>query len=352
MFNEKLRLNKNIVFSNRIVVSPMCQYKAINGCPTEWHYHHLRNLIETGAGSLIVESTAISKTGRITNYDLCLYSKSHYLAHKKLIKYLKKVKDIPIFLQISHSGRKGSAEIPWIKKNKSLSSKYKWQTISPSAISRTKSWPIPKEMSLRDIKIVVNQFRRSAKYAFNAGYDGVEIHMAHGYLVHQFCSPISNVRKDEYGLQNKSYKFPLEIIKAIKKNIKKYKIVGARITGTDHLKKGIKIKDCEVLVKKLKKEGLDYVCVSSGGIIPITNLKYSKGFRFKMAREIKRRCNIITRTSGLINDYETIKKGLVDYKLDLVSIGRKLVQDKFFLVKENKLNIKNLINQYRQCLNN
>ncbi len=349
MFNQKLYFNKKTIFSNRISVSPMCQYKSLNGCPSDWHYHHLRNLMETGAGSLTVESTSVSKIGKITHSDLCLYNYSHYLEHKKLIRYLKKIRNIPIIIQLSHAGRKGSAEIPWQKKNKPLKQK-KWQTIAPSPISRAKGWPKPKEMSIKKIREVVKQFENSAKLAFKAGYDGVEIHMAHGYLIHQFCSPISNLRNDEYGLRKNKYKFPIEVIKSIKKIKPKYKIIGARVTGTDHLKKGIKISDAKNLINKLKKEGLEYVCVSSGGIIPITNLKSSKGFRFKISKEIKKDCKIITRTSGMINDFKTIKKFLKGSNVDFIAIGRKLVKDKFFLLNEKKLNLKYKLQQYKYCL--
>ena len=351
MINKKLILN-GVKFSNRVVASPMCQYMANNGCPTNWHYHHLRNLIETGAGSLVVESTAISKAGRITERDLCLYNLNHYKAHKNLVKYLKNIKKIPIILQLSHSGRKGSAEIPWAKKNQSLKSKKKWITFAPSALKRSKSWSIPKEMSLKEIIKVIKEFKISSKLAFRAGYDGVEIHMAHGYLIHQFCSPISNLRNDEYGLKKKNIKFKIEIIKEIKKIKPKFKIIGARVTGMDHLNKGIKIQDAVNLITQLKKVGLNYVCVSSGGIIPITNLKFFKGFRYNIAKEIKKRCKIITRTSGLINDYKTIQKFLVDGKIDLVAIGRKLIKNKFFLINERKMNIKNFIKQYKYCLKN
>tara|TARA_B100001029_G_C15031493_1_gene437274 strand:+ start:305 stop:1360 length:1056 start_codon:yes stop_codon:yes gene_type:complete len=351
MFNSKLYFNKRISLPNRISVSPMCQYKALNGSPGEWHYHHLRNLIETGAGSLTVESTAVSKVGKITHSDLCLYNHYHYLEHKKLIRYLKRIRNIPIIIQLSHSGRKGSTEIPWKKKNKTLNKK-KWQTLAPSSISRAKGWPRPKEMNLKKINEVIKQFENSAKLAFKAGYDGVEIHMAHGYLIHQFCSPISNLRNDQYGLKKKKYKFPIDIIKKIKKIKPKFKIIGARITGTDHLKKGIKLPDAKYLINLLKKEGLNYVCVSSGGIIPITNLKASIGFRFKMASEIKRDCKIITRVSGMINDYKTIHKFLKDSNVDFIAIGRKLIEDKFFLLNEKKLNVNYQLPQYKYCLKN
>ena len=153
-------------------------------------------------------------------------------------------------------------------------------------------------------------------------------------------------------MKKNKYKFPIEVIKEYKKIKPKYKIIGARVTGTDHLKNGIKISDAKNLINKLKKEGLEYVCVSSGGIIPITNLKASKGFRFKISKEIKKDCKIITRTSGMINDFKTIKKFLKKNNIDLVAIGRKLVQDKFFLLNEKKFNLNYQLPQYKYCLKN
>ena len=349
-------LINGVKFLNRIVISPMCQYMAKKGCPTEWHYHHLRNLLETGAGSLVIESTAVSQVGRITKKDLCLYNNNHFQSHKKLVIYLKKIRKIPIILQICHSGRKGSAEVPWIKKNQYLKSKDKWKTMAPSALARTKSWPIPKAMSKIEIKKVTNQFVATAKLAFKAGYDGVEVHMANGYLVHQFCSPISNIRQDEYGLSNYKYKFPKEIIKYIKAIKPKNKIIGARVVGHDHLLNGIESNDCIDLLKILKKEGLDYACISSGGIIPKTNIKFFSGFRIKMAEKIKKKSRLIIRTSGLIDNFSMLNKILKKDKIDLVAIGRKFINDKFYLYKynkvyrNNKINIQNELKQYKYCI--
>mgnify|MGYP001184262145 CR=1 FL=1 len=343
-------LNK-VKFLNKFTVSPMCQYSSLNGCPSEWHYHHLRNLIETGVGSMVVESTAVSKVGRITKKDLCLYNKKHLYSHKKLIKYLKKLRKIPIILQISHSGRKGSAEIPWIKKNKSLNKFHSWKTWAPSSIQRSKKWPKPKEMTKKDIEKVIDQFTHTAKLAFKAGYDGVEIHMAHGYLIHEFCSPVSNKRKDEYGIKGNNFKFQREVLRSIKKILPKNKIIGARVTGSDHLPQGIKVADCINLIQKLKQDGLDYVCISSGGIIPKTNMKFNKGFRLKMAKKIKEECKIFTRTSGCINDQKTLSLALKKYKLDSLALGRILIRDKYFLLKNKKLKLENELKQYNYCFN-
>ena len=348
MKNSKIKI-KNLTFQNKFFISPMCQYSSNNGNPSDWHYHHLRNLIETGAGGLVIESTSVSKIGKITVRDLCLYNKNHMKKHKDLLNNLKKIRNIPIILQISHSGRKGSAEIPFVKKNTPLKNNQKWKTVAPSPIRRHINWPLPKKLSISEIKKIVDEFQKSAKLAFLSGYDGVEIHMAHGYLVHQFCSPISNKRVDVYGTDK--YKFAIDILKAVKKITPKNKVIGARVTATDHLKDGLKIKDAIYFIKQLKKQGLNYVCVSSGGIIPITKMRQHKGFRIKFASLIKRKCKILTRTSGMINDEKTINKALKKFKIDFVAIGRKLINDKFFLYKLKGHSVKNnLVKQYKYCL--
>ena len=204
-------------------------------------------------------------------------------------------------------------------------------------------------MKISDIKKVIKKFEYSSCLAFKAGYDGVEIHMAHGYLLHQFCSPISNKRSDVYGLNDSKYEVHKKIIRSIKNILPKKKLIGARVTGDDHLPKGIKTKDCINLLDILKKEGLNYACISSGGIIPKTNMEFCPGYRLKMSNYIKKNSKVLIRTSGLINNHKILKKA--DKLLDLIAIGRKLVNDKYFLIKDKKY--KNLVvtpKQYKYCI--
>ena len=217
MIKKKIKLSKHKSLSNKIVVSPMCQYSSINGAPSEWHYKHLSNLIISGASMLILESTAVSKKGRITIKDLGLFNDFQEKKFKKLVKFLKKIKNIPICLQISHAGRKGSCNLPWVNLGKPLKKNY-WQTVS-SNIKKDLNWPKPKSASTKEIKKIISEFKNSSLRAFRAGFDGVEIHMAHGYLIHQFLSPIANHRNDLYGgsLENRC-RFALEIAESIKKN--------------------------------------------------------------------------------------------------------------------------------------
>ena len=289
MILKGIQIRKSFL-DNRVIIGPMCQYSAYKGMPSKWHYKHLGSLTKLGASLLMIESTAVSKSGRITRKDLELNNVAHSKAFFKLLKKIKK-NNTKIGIQISHSGRKGSSEIPWIKSNKSISkSKGGWLTYAPSPIRRSTNWPVPKKLSLKEIKKIKKNFVKSAKLANKADFDCLEIHMAHGYLLHQFFSQISNKRDDKYGgnLKNRS-RLLLEISKEIRRIWPDNKILGARVTGSDNLKGGIRIEDSIFLCKQLKKIGLDYVAVTSGGIIPKTNMKFFPGYQVKLAYKIKKK---------------------------------------------------------------
>jgi 2,4-dienoyl-CoA reductase-like NADH-dependent reductase (Old Yellow Enzyme family) len=335
MIKKQIKINNFFDLSNRVVVSPMCQYSSINGLVSEWHYAHLSKLILSGASMLILESTAVSKIGRITCSDLCLYNNSQLSSLKKLIKFLKKIKNIPICLQISHSGRKGSCNVPWIKSGKPLKKKF-WKTISSSDKKKDIGWPKPFSANLKNINKIISDFKNTATKAFKAGFDGIEIHMAHGYLIHQFLSPICNDREDKYGgnLENRC-RLAIEISKSIKKITPKDKFLGARITGSDHLKNGIEINDAIYLAKKLERVGLNYLCVSSGGIITKTNLNNKKkAYRVNLSKIIKENTkNILIGTTGKLDELTSLNKYLYLSKLDLAFIGRPFLKNPNWLYK-------------------
>lgn len=344
MIFKKLKIN-NTVLKNRIVVSPMCQYSSKNGSPSKWHYQHLNNLSATGASMVILESTAVDKIGRISRSDMCLYNNTHEKKLKNLIKFLKKKNDTKYGIQISHSGRKGSSYEPLIKHNSPLPKNKSWKTLAPSSLSRTKKWPKPMEMTKNQIKDIVNKFKNTSLRAKRIGFDCLEIHMAHGYLLHQFFSPISNKRNDEYGgsLKNRS-RLLLEIAKELRKIWPKNKILGARITGTDHLKGGLSVKDANNLAKSLKKIGLDYVSVSSGGIIPFTKMKQKEAFRLDIANKIKKNSKLMTTMSGMITEHDIADYILKNKKIDFITIARILIKNPRWIYQlAKKKNIKNII---------
>ncbi len=347
---KKLKIN-NLILKNRFVVSPMCQYSAKNGNPSKWHYFHLLKLALSGASTLMLESTAISNSGRISNKDLTLCNKSNENNFKKLLLFIKRFSDIKVGIQISHSGRKGSSCVPWIKPNFPLK-KGKWKTFAPSAIKRDKHWPVPNKLNLLQIKNIKNDFAKTAYRANNIGFDCLEIHMAHGYLLHQFFSKVSNKRNDKYGgsLENRT-KLLIEIAKDIRKIWPRKKILGARITGSDRLKEGNNVDDSIFLSKKLEKIGFDYICISSGGILPKTNLKQKKGFNIDIAKIIKKKTKMKIRTSGNITDINYANLLVKKKFVDLICIGRKFISDPNFLLKNKNFHNKkkSIPNPYIRC---
>ncbi len=352
MIFQNLKIN-NIKLKNRIVISPMCQYSSVNGSPSKWHYTHLENLSSTGASMVLIESTAVNKHGKITDADMCLYNNNHEKNLKKLIKFLKSKNNIKYGIQLSHAGRKGSSYVPWIKSNTPLPKSKSWKTFSASAISRSRKWPKPQQMTKLQIKTIIKNFKSSALRANRIKFDCLELHMAHGYLLHQFFSPISNKRTDEYGgsLKNRS-RLLNEIAHEVRKVWPKNKILGARITGTDHLKNGLTINDAIALAKNLKKIGFDYISISSGGILPITNMKQKEAFRVEMAKKIKNHSKLLTTTSGMITKHKISEKIIRNKEIDFITIARVIVKNPmwiFQLAKNN--NIKNYIpNQYKRII--
>jgi len=322
----------NRILKNRVFVSPMCQYSSNKfGSPSMWHYYHLSKLIMSNAGMLIIESTAVNPRGRITNRDLCLHTKKQRKDFLDLINFLKKInKNVPICVQLSHSGRKGSSKVPWIKNNAPLK-KNSWKTLAPSGVKKDKFWPKPKELNSFEIKNVINDFKSAIKFLKNSKIDGIEIHMAHGYLLHQFFSPLSNQRTDKYGgtLENRS-RFLLEIGKVARKSMPHSKILGARITGEDYSANGIKLKDSIYLAKNLEKIGFNYLCISSGGIDKILK-KDLKNYRVKLSQEIKKNVSIPVGTTGELDSYKFLNYSLKTKKIDFAAIGRRFLKDPMWL---------------------
>ena len=254
MLLNPIKINK-VKLLNRLVVAPMCQYSGIDGNPSKWHYGHLRQLVISGAGMLMIESTAVSNQGRISLKDLTLRNKKNEDSFKKIIKSLKKISKTAIGIQISHSGRKGSSKLPWVKSNTALKKNKSWITVAPSPISRDKKWPTPKMLQVKKINKIIDDFKSSAIRAKRAGFDCLEIHMAHGYLLHQFFSPISNKRTDSYGVNlNGRCKLLLKVLIEVRKVWPRNRILGARITGIDWLKGGVTLKDSIYLTKKLNQK--------------------------------------------------------------------------------------------------
>ena len=345
-----------LVLPNRLVVAPMCQYSAISGFPTEWHTGHLQRLAVSGAGMLMLESTAVTLDGRISKNDLAISSDRHGAELGQLLDSIRSVSEVAVGLQISHAGRKGSVHVPWENKGRFLeSTEGAWETVSASPERRDFDWPIPRELDVSGIANLIENFESASMRACKSGFDGLEIHMAHGYLLHQFLSPVSNKRKDAFGgsFSNRC-RLPLEIVSKVRKVWPKNRILGVRVTGDDWLDGGWTADDCVRLVRELKMLEVDYVCVSSGGILPITGLQLGSGYQVHLAEQVKKATNVITRTAGMIKSPYQANTIIRNSRADLVAIGRQLIEEPWFVARSaRELGRTPVIpKQYERCFSN
>ncbi len=309
----------------------MCQYSASEGSASDWHMIHLGNLALSGAGLLMIEATAVNAEGRITLNDLGLYSDENERALDRVLKACRTYSQgIAVGIQLAHSGRKGSAHVPWHGGGPLKSSEGAWITRAPSPISRDPAtWPAPHEMTLAEIEALKNDYVHAAKRAERLGIDLIELHMAHGYLLHEFMSPISNHRTDHYGgsLENRM-RLPLEIVTSVRSQWPTTKPMGARITGNDWMPDGITIEDAATFTERLKTAGLDYVCISSGGIIPITNMPSDTNYQIALAEHVKKKTSGITiQTVGRITSPQQAEEIISSGKADMVAIARAFLDD-------------------------
>ncbi|HZP79617.1 MAG TPA: NADH:flavin oxidoreductase/NADH oxidase [Pseudolabrys sp.] len=313
--------------SNRIVVSPMCQYSADDGCANDWHLVHLGMLANSGAGLVVIEATHVERLGRITHGCLGMYSDDCEAALAPIIAHCKRIGSAKFGIQLAHSGRKGSAQRPWEGGNALKTGGDPWETIAPSAIPFGDNWHTPREATEADMTRVQEAFVAAAKRSLRIGFGVIELHLAHGYLLHSFVSPVSNKRTDQYGgsLENRM-RFPLAVARAVRAAVPKEIAVGARITGSDWRNDGITVDDAVAVAKTLKAAGLDYVDVSSGGITADTRNPTDAGYNVPLAAKV-RETGITTRTVGLIVKPAQAESIIAEGKADMVSLARAMLDD-------------------------
>jgi NADPH2 dehydrogenase len=253
--------------ANRLVVSPMCQYSSDDGCASDWHMMHLGMLANSGAALVVVEATHVERAGRITHGCAGLYSDDNEAALAHVIRQVKRAGTAKFGVQLAHAGRKASSQLPWEGGGALKEGEDPWQTIGPSAIPFAEGWHTPREATEADLDRVRTAFVSAAQRALRVGFDALELHLAHGYLAHSFMSPISNKRKDQYGgsFENRM-RFPLSLAKAVRAVVPREVPLGARITGSDWHPDGLTPDDAVNIAKALKAEGIDFICVSSGGV--------------------------------------------------------------------------------------
>ncbi len=313
---------------NRIIIAPMCQYSAIDGCMTDWHLIHLGNLALSGSALLTVEATAITPEGRITAHDVGLWDDKTEAAMARTLAGIRAVLDIPLAIQLGHAGRKASVEVPW-KGGKHIPAGNPggWQTEAPSAIPFTEGTVPPHTLDKSDLSRLRAAYSAAAKRAANLGFNAVQLHAAHGYLIHQFLSPLSNQRSDDYGgsLENR-LRFPLEIFDTIRAAFPNGPVT-IRVSGTDWVPGGWDIDQTIVLAKALETRGCDAIHVSSGGLSPQQQIPVGPSYQVPLARAVKAETKLPVIAVGLITGFEQAEAIVSTGDADFVALARTILYD-------------------------
>lgn len=331
---------RGVTTNNRIVISPMCQYSAIDGLPNEWHQRHASGLAAGGAGVVILEATAVQDRGRITHGCLGIWDDRHGEALQPLAKILRDAGTVP-GIQLAHAGRKGSMQRPWfgngpLDDSDTERGDLPWEIVGPSAIATGDEFMVPRALTVSEIDELVDDFAAATLRAGKAGFDLIEIHGGHGYLIHSFLSPLSNLRDDEYGgsIENRM-RFPLRVAAAIRANWPDDKPLFFRISGIDGAEGGWTIDDSVVFARALKKLGVDVIDCSSGGIAAASSpaakgLPRGPGFQVYIAEQVRREAGIATQAVGLITDAHQAEKILQNGEADLISIAREALYNPYW----------------------
>jgi NADPH2 dehydrogenase len=318
----------DLELQNRLVVSPMCQYSADDGSATDWHMMHLGMLANSGAALVVVEATAVERMGRITHGCLGLYSDDNELALGRVIAQCRKRGTAKFGIQLGHAGRKASAQLPWGGGLALKAGEDPWPTVAPSATPFGENWHTPAAATEADMARIRDAFVNSVKRALRIGFDSIELHMAHGYLLHSFISPVSNTRSDAFGgsMENR-LKFPLEVARAARAAVPKGTPLGARITGSDWRDGGLTADDAVTVAKALKGAGLDFICVSSGGITFDTRNPTGDGYNVALAERVRREGGIPSRAVGLIFKPQLAEEIVAKGQADQVAMARAFLDD-------------------------
>lgn len=322
-----IKLN-GLELPNRIVVAPMCQYSAEEGCATDWHLIHLGQLAFSGAGLVIIEATAVTPDGRITAQDVGLWDDKTEQALGRVLNSVRKYSDTPIGIQIAHAGRKASSMTPWDGGQLIAPKDGGWQTIAPSAIPHGEKELPPHAMDKADLVRIRNAFVATAERAARLGLQAIELHGAHGYLLHQFLSPLANQRTDEYGGSTENrMRFPLEIFDAVRAKVPAHIPVGMRISATDWVEGGWDLEQSIELGLQLQQRGSDFLHVSSGGLSPQQKIKLEPGYQIPLAAELKKHITTPIIGVGLITDPVHAEEIIQNQQADMVALARGILFD-------------------------
>ena len=320
---------RNLEIKIRWVMSPMCMYSSNEGVATDFHYVHYGSRAQGGTGLLMVEATGIVPEGRITHKCMGLWNDEQATALKKIVDFVHQNSESKIGIQLAHAGRKAST---W--NGKQLPLEEGWETVAPSKIPYSESERIPHELTIEEIKKLVQDFQDSAKRALEADFDVIEIHAAHGYLIHQFLSPLSNVRTDEYGgsFENR-IRFLVEIVEALNELLDENHPLFVRISGTEYAENGWDIEESIQLSNILKTKNVDLIDVSSGGNIHGAKITLFDGYQVPLSAEIKKETGMKTGAVGLIKTAEQAEEILQKEEADLIFVAREILRNPYIAIQ-------------------
>ncbi|WP_162511815.1 NADH:flavin oxidoreductase/NADH oxidase [Dictyobacter aurantiacus] len=321
---------RGLTLRNRIAVAPMCQYSSTDGFASDWHLVHLGSFAVGGAAIVMTEATAVEARGRISPQDLGIYRDEHIEMLSRIASFIKSQGAIPA-MQLAHAGRKASTFRPWSGSGEVKREDGGWETVGPSALRFSQNYPLPVELSQDEIAKVVQSFQTGARRALQAGFQILEIHAAHGYLIHEFLSPYSNHRTDEYGgsLQNRM-RFLLEVTDAIRQVLPAELPLLARISASDWIEGGLTIEESIEISRALHEHGVDLIDVSSGGNVEKARIPVGPGYQVPFAEAIRREAHVPTGAVGLITEPRQANQILEQQQADLIFLAREFLRDPHF----------------------
>jgi 2,4-dienoyl-CoA reductase-like NADH-dependent reductase (Old Yellow Enzyme family) len=322
---------REIAFRNRIAVSPMCQYSSIDGFASDWHLVHLGSRAVGGAGLVMMEATAVEPRGRITPGDHGIWKDDHIAMLTRIASFLKERGAVP-GIQLAHAGRKASCHVPWDNNGAPIPVEAGgWETVAPSAIPFRTGDPVPRALDHNGIREIVDAFAQAAERALTAGFEVLELHCAHGYLAHEFLSPLANLRTDEYGGCYKNrIRFALEVTDAVRTVWPERFPLFVRISCTDWKEGGWTLDDSVALASELRGRKVDLIDCSSGAMVPDAKIPAAPGFQVPFAERIKKEANIRTGAVGMITDPHQADEIVRSGKADIVLLAREFLRDPYW----------------------
>jgi 2,4-dienoyl-CoA reductase-like NADH-dependent reductase (Old Yellow Enzyme family) len=324
---------RGITLRNRIVVSPMCQYSATEGMANDWHLVHLGSRAVGGVGALFVEATAVMRDGRISSADMGIWTDEHIEPLARIARFVHS-QGAAAGIQLAHAGRKGSCEPPWKGGRRLRPEEGGWTVVAPSAVPFNDGDPAPRALDNAGIQEIIANFEAAATRALSAGFEIIEVHAAHGYLMHEFLSPLSNRRDDEYGgsLENRM-RLLLQVAECVRKLMPAELPLFVRISATDWIEGGWDVEQSIELAKRLKRLGVDVIDVSSGGTMPRARIPIVKGYQVPCATRIRAEADVVTGAVGLITEPRHADEIIKSGDADLVLIGREMLREPYWAVK-------------------